>query len=165
MKHPTPAPNVYSMTGWTRFFGPLVAMIGAWTLNDSLSGRPIYMRGGVLPTPVGIFMSFGLLLGGLVISASAFTVRFRISADSIQIGDVFGKKTLAFDAIRGRREYATGSGRLTTVHFKLEPKDNGSVGLTFQNSFNFDDQFWLWFDQLPDLDSEGSPAGEQAQAR
>jgi len=92
----------------------------------------------------------------------AFTVRFIVSADSIQIGDVFGKKKLALDAIRGRRQYATGSGRLTAIHFKLEPKDSGSVGLTFENDFNFDDQFWLWFNQLPDLDSEEPPSDDQA---
>lgn len=157
MKIPAPAPNVYSMTGWIRFFGPLVAVFGAWMLNEGFSG-PINYRGGQIPTPVWIFMSSAVLLGGAVMTASAFTAKFEISADSVEIGSVFGKKKLALDAIRGRRQYATGSGRLTTIHFKLEPKDNGSVGLTFQNDFNFDDQFWLWFDQLPDLDSEEPPS-------
>jgi hypothetical protein len=155
MTRPTPAPNVYSMTGWIRFVGPLIAMIGAWMLKDCLSG-PIYWHGVLVPAPYWIFSSSGVLLWGIVMTVRAFTVRFIVSADSIEIGDMFGKKKLALDAIRGRRQYATGSGRLTAVHFKLEPKDNGSVGLTFQNDFNFDDQFWLWFDQLPDLDSEES---------
>jgi hypothetical protein len=162
MRIPAPAPNVFSMTGWIRFVGPLVVMIGAWMLNAGFGG-PIYLRGGRLPIPVWIFMSSGVLLGGIVFTASAFTARFIVSANSIEIGSVFGKKKLALDAIRGRREYATGSGRLTTIHFKLEPKDNGSVGLTFQNDFNFDDQFWLWFDQFPDLDSEESAAVDQPQ--
>ncbi len=73
-----------------------------------------------------------------------------------------GKKKLAVDAIRGRRQYATGRSKLTAIHFKLEPKDSGLAALTFQNTFNFDDQFWLWFDQLPDLDSERSPSDDQA---
>ena len=96
-------------------------------------------------------------------TASAFTARFKISADSIEIGNVFGKKKLALDSIRGRRQYATGNGRLTAIHFKLEPKDKGLAALTFQNQFNFDDQFWLWFDQLPDLDSEESTSDDQRQ--
>ena len=102
------------------------------------------------------------MLGGIILTAGAFTARFKISADSIEIGNVFGKKKLALDAIRGRRQYAKGKGRLTAIHFKLEPKDNERGALTFQNNFNFDDQFWLWFDQLPDLDSEESPSDEQA---
>ena len=149
------------MTGWIRFVGPLIVMIGAWMLNDCLSG-PIYWHGVLLPTPYWIFSSSGVLLGGIAMTVRAFTVRFIVSADSIQIGDVFGKKKLALDAIRGRRQYATGSGRLTAIHFKLEPKDSGSVGLTFENDFNFDDQFWLWFNQLPDLDSEEPPSDDQA---
>ncbi len=152
------------MTGWVRFVGPLIAMFGAWMLNVGFGG-PMYLRGGRLPTPVWIFLSCGVLLGGIVMTASAFTARFIVSADSIEIGNVFGKKKLALDAISGRRQYATGSGRLTAIHFKLEPKDNGSVGLTFQNDFNFDDQFWLWFDQLPDLDSEESPSYEERPLR
>jgi hypothetical protein len=160
MKRPTPAPNVYSMTGWIRFVGPLIVVIGAFMLNASLSG-PIYMRGGVQFTPQWIFSSSAVLLGGIVLTASAFTARFKISADSVEIGNVFGKKKLALDAIRGRRQYATGSGRLTAIHFKLEPKENGPAALTFQNHFNFDDRFWDWFDQLPDLDSEESPSVDQ----
>jgi hypothetical protein len=161
MNRPTPAPNLYSMTGWTRFVGPLALVIGALIVSANLDG-PIYWHGGLQSSPRLIFSSSAILLGGIVLTASAFTARFKISADSIEIGNVFGKKKLALDAIRGRRQYATGKGRLTAIHFKLEPKDNGRGALTFQNNFNFDDQFWLWFDQLPDLDSEESPSDEQA---
>lgn len=118
----------------------------------------MYWRGGLTSTPRLIFSSSALLLGGIILTARAFTARFIVSNDSIEIGDVFGKKKLALDAIRGRREYATGMGRFTSMRFKLEPKDQGRVALTFQNNFNFDDRFWLWFDQLPDLDSEDSPS-------
>jgi hypothetical protein len=161
MNRPTPAAKVYSMTGWIRFLGPLAVVIGALMLSACLGG-PMDWHGGLQSTPRLIFSSSAILLGGIVLTASAFTARFKISADSIEIGNVFGKKKLALDAIRGRRQYATGKGRLTAIHFKLEPKDNGRGALTFQNNFNFDDQFWLWFDQLPDLDSEESPSDEQA---
>jgi hypothetical protein len=152
------------MTGWIRFLGPVYAALGAWMLNEGFGG-PIYYRGGQLPTPVWIFLSSGLLLGGVAMTASAFTARFAISADSIEIGSAIAKKKLALDAIRGRRQYATGSGRLTKIHFKLEPKGIGLTALTFQNNFNFDDQFWLWFNQLPDLDLEESPSDDEVPAR
>jgi len=160
MKRSTPVPNVYSMTGWGRFVGPVIVMIGVLILYDSVSG-PVFWHGVLASAPRWIFSSSALLLGGAILTASAFTARFKISADAVEIGNVFGKKKLALDSIRGRREYSTGSGRLTTIHFKLEPNDSGRVALTFQNNFNFDDQFWLWFNQLPDLDSEESPAVDQ----
>lgn len=160
MMRPTPAPNVYSMTGWVRFAGPLIVVIGAWMLSSALGG-PIYRHGVLTSTPRWIFSSSAILLGGILTTVRAFTVRFIVSADSVEIGNVFGKKKLALDAIRGRKQYATGSGRLTAIHFKLEPKDPGFAALTFQNQFNFDDQFWLWFDQLPDLDSEESSSVDQ----
>ncbi len=149
------------MTGWTRFIGPLAVVIGALIVNARLGG-PINWRVGLQFTPRLIFSASATLLGGIVLTASAFTARFNISSDSIEIGSVFGKKKLALEAIRGRRQYATGSGRFTAIHFKLEPKYNGLAALTFQNNFNFDDQFWLWFDQLPDLDSKESPSDDQA---
>jgi hypothetical protein len=148
------------MTGWNRFIGPLAVIFGVLILIVSLSG-PIYSRGDLQSSPRLIFCSSAILLGGFVLTLTAFTARFKISADSVEIGNVFGKKKLALNAIRGRRQYATGRGRLTAIHFKLEPKDNGRGSLTFQNNFNFDDQFWLWFDQLPDLDSVESPSDDE----
>ena len=43
----------------------------------------------------------------------------------------------------------------STVFLKLEPNDDRLPTLEFQkNYYNFDDRFFRWFNELPDLDVE-----------
>lgn len=165
MKNPSPVPRVYHKTGWVRFVGPALVASGALMLNSTLND-PTHWRG--LPPSFWSFNSSVILLWGIVATASTYSARFKVSVDCIEIGNMFRKKKLPLGEIRGRRCYTTGSGKLTAVNFKLEPKNGGLTALTFRNDFNFDDNLWRWLDQLPDLDAEkeqqrGSAGGAGSQ--
>jgi hypothetical protein len=98
MKNPAPVPRVYHKTGGVRFVGFVLAAFGAWMLNSSLSD-PIHWRG--LPPSYWRFSSSVILLWGIAATISTYSARFKVAVDFIEIGNVFRKKKLSLDAIRG----------------------------------------------------------------
>lgn len=100
---------------------------------------------------VGIFP-----LVGAGISLAAFTSEIKIHATTIERQTLWSSKSMAFASIKGRREFTvedTEGG--STRYVRLESND-GSPSLIFgKKRYGFDDAFWAWYRQLPNLDSEG----------
>ena len=113
---------------------------------------------------VDVVGGFGLLAGGFILTISAFSSKLILSDDAIEVRDFFSTNRLLFSEIRGQRERdcigLTGFERvdmaLTNIAstWKLEPKNDGARAIEIRNVFAFDDAFYEWFNQIPDLDEE-----------
>jgi hypothetical protein len=119
-----------------------------------LSGRfPITTRREYLLVP----LSIGMMISGFFLTAYLLTARIILSYDAIESRSIFGRKRLLFSDIRGRHEIVTSSRYGITSKFKLESKIKHGHILYLDNSFTFDDAFYNWLYQLPDLDAEDVP--------
>jgi hypothetical protein len=94
-----------------------------------------------------------LTLGGAFLVASTFSSSVTLFDDAIELRTLLGRKRLSFDQIRGRREYVSPNSRIATRYLRLEPNDDRLDAVEFEKSYTFDDEFYAWFNKLPDLDA------------
>jgi hypothetical protein len=71
--------------------------------------------------------------------AHSFRTSVALRDDAIELCNLFTKKRLPFDAIRGRREYVSRGARSATRYLKLEPNDDRLPTLEFEKHYAFDD--------------------------
>jgi hypothetical protein len=147
--------RVYKPKRGEKIFALFVLGCGTIGSVGYLSGRfPItYPRDYRLPV-----LSVCMMLSGFSMSAYLFTASIILSYDAIESRSIFGRKRLPFSDIRGRREIVTSSRDGITSRFKLESKIKHGHILYLDNSFTFDDAFYNWLYQLPNLDAEDGPA-------
>jgi hypothetical protein len=140
------------MSWWFRAFALGYLLIGCFMLarvlgTDLDAEKPFQYLGLVL------MALFPLVGAGL--SLHAFTARIRFDATMVERETLWGRKSMPFSSIRGRREFIeqdTESG--STRYIRLESND-GSPALVFgKKLYGFDDAFWSWYRQLPNLDAE-----------
>jgi hypothetical protein len=103
-----------------------------------------------------VFPSVYLLMGG-AFALISFRSFVRLSEDSIEVSRVWGSNVLPFDKIKGRRRYTEKADPYSTParHLVLEPNDDRFSRLDIKESDKsgkFDEDFYLWFNSLADLD-------------
>lgn len=89
-----------------------------------------------------------------VATMQAFSNWVRLSDQAIEFHSLKGDAVLPFDKIKGRRRYVD-HGDLespTLCHLVLEPNDDRFPRLDLEELYRFDDFFYRWFNELPDLD-------------
>jgi hypothetical protein len=91
----------------------------------------------------------GVLFGAIVLCVSAVRARILLSAGSIAVTSIFQTRELAFDQIRGRREYSTRGGTCLV----LVPKEPHVKSISVAPNFALDEAWNTWFRALPDLDA------------
>ena len=97
-----------------------------------------------------VFMTVGI---GLTVNFFNTTITF--TAEAVELRTIFGRKKLPLSGIRGRREYEVhGVEGGITRYLKLVPNDGRLPTLDFMKHYTFDDAFYQWFYELPDLDAE-----------
>jgi hypothetical protein len=147
-----PVGRVYRMSWWFRGFALFFLLFGGTflfaCLRDILDGE---QRHGIWDMVVSVV--FPIVGAGM--SAKAFTSKIIFSEDSIARTSFWGCRRVRLESIAGRREYVVkgdGEGG-STRYLRLELGD-GSAPLDFGKSlYRFDNAFWVWFNQLPDLDA------------
>src|SRR5580658_5333865 len=110
-------------------------------------GVSFWMRGAF--GPALLVPAAGVLFGAIVLCVSAVRARILLSAGSIAVTTIIQTRELAFDQIRGRREYSTRNGTCLV----LVPKEPGVKSITIAPNFAFDEAWKAWFRALPDLDA------------
>jgi hypothetical protein len=152
-----PAGRVYRMSWWFRALAVFFLLFGGAflfsCLRDILEGEK---RHGIWDMVVSAVFP----IVGLGMSAKAFTSRIIFSDDSITRRSFWGSRTVRLTSVAGRREYVVKGDAESgsTRYLRLEVND-GSPPLDFGKSlYRFDDAFWQWFNQLPDLDARDHEA-------
>jgi len=117
-----------------------------------------FLTGKLEPGPrFGMFGSVSLMIGGVVFAASAFTSKVILSDNTIEVRGIFYRNRMLFSEIRGRRETVKKSLTGISSSWKLEPREDTAHAIDINNFFTYDDVFYTWFNQIPDLDAEDVP--------
>jgi hypothetical protein len=144
-----PIGRVYRMSWWFRSFALFFLVFG---LVFALSFGRDFLEGHDQEwTKILIAMAFPIIGAGITIRA--FSSRIAFTADSVDKSWVMGRRRMALDTICGRREYVVRGKNGSTRYLQIVAND-GSAPLDFgKQLYGFDDAFWHWFNQLPDLDA------------
>jgi hypothetical protein len=143
------AVRVYTM-GWLRRAGALFYLVLGFFLTLASWTGPV--SGTEKSHPFGMLISAAVLLFGLYRSANDFLAAVSLFPDAIEVRTLFKRERLPFSGIRGRREYVGYAGRSRTAYLKLEPNAAGLPSLVFEKDYSLDEEFFRWFNDLPDLD-------------
>jgi hypothetical protein len=140
--------RIYKVKWRWSVFPVFLLALGSYTTVELLTGA-------LQPTRrFGMFSSASLLLGGGLFTAAGFSSRIIITDDAIEKRNMFLKNRLLLSEIRGRRESLSANWLSVTDTWKLEPKDSKARPIEISSSFNLDEVFYTWMDQIPDLDED-----------
>lgn len=155
MVNPAPIFRVYRMKWRWRAFAFFFLFFGALPMIASLRE---FISGASDPKPMMLPVGVLFLAAGIGLTFYAFKAAIGFSQDAIEHRTIFGQKKLPLDGIKGRREYvvkgAQGDVGGNTRYLKLVPNDDRLPTLEFSKHYTFDDTFYRWFYELPDLDAE-----------
>jgi hypothetical protein len=146
--------RVYRITWWWRlgavFFLAIGSVVATGIWIGILAGERDPKPGEMIATPV-------LAVIGAFLTWCAFRATVTLSENRSERQTPFGHKELPLNAIRGRREYVVRGANAdmggSTRYLKLEPNDDRLPVMDIVKYFNFDNQFYRWFNALPDLDA------------
>lgn len=101
-----------------------------------------------------IIVSVVFPIVGLGLTAHAFASRVEFSGTSLQRVTLLSHLSIPLSSIRGRREYVLRGGEEggDTRYLRLERNDGAPPVEFGKYLYRFDDDFWDWFNALPDLD-------------
>jgi hypothetical protein len=147
-----PLGRVYRMAWWFRAFALFFLLFGGFfligVLRDILDGEKPHAI-----WEIAVSVVFPIIGAGM--SAKAFTSRIIFSDGTIARTSFWDRRRVPLESIAGRREYvveSSGQGG-STRYLRLELNDGSSPLDCGKNLYRFDDAFWRWFNQLPDLDA------------
>jgi len=102
-----------------------------------------------------ILFSGTYVLLGVTFTIFSFREYVRLREDSIELSGLWQRKRLPFTAIKGRRRYTEKADPYSkpAQHLVIEPTNSELPRLDIKETDKFDDNFYLWFDSLPDLDA------------
>jgi hypothetical protein len=108
-------------------------------------------------------LSVIFLLVGVGLTINAFQTTVVFTCDAVELHSILSRLRLPLSKIRGRREFvARGEEGGGTRYLCLVPEDDRLSTLQFMKSYTFDDVFYRWFNELPDLDAEDKKVHKDA---
>jgi hypothetical protein len=143
--------RVYRMNAFQRVFSLVFSGFYAIALVAIWFGVP---SGNRKPNFVEIIVPLVLVLAGVFFSVRAFLNSITLTSDTVEVKSLAGKRVLPFDRIRGRRRYLDkGDADSPSIwRLVLESNDDRFPRIDIQETYNFDDFFYQWFNTLRDLD-------------
>lgn len=152
MKNPPPIYCVYHWSKLGRAFTLLFLAFSVFYAVGVCTGQVIRGTG---VNPMIILIALVLFIAGSLFAIYSYRAKISFTTEAIELHTNFTRKRLPPSGILGRREYIVRDEDGSTVYLKLEPNDDRLPTLEFQkNYYNFDDRFFRWFNELPDLDVE-----------
>jgi hypothetical protein len=140
------------MSWWFRAFA-IVFLLGGCFIFSRLRWDTFDLSKWYAVLGVVLLAVFPLVGAGL--SVNAFTSKIRFSETAIERETLWGRRSMQYVSIKGRREYLAGGGEDGLTRYLRLESNNGSRPLDFGKGFyKFDDAFWAWFNRLPDLDAK-----------
>jgi len=160
MENPAPTFRVYRLHWGHRAFALLFLTLGAFfVIGLCRSG----FRGQEEPRPLLLIVSVAFLLVGVGLTVSAFQTTVTFTCDPIELRSILSRLRLPLNKIRGRREFvARGEEDGGTLYLCLVPNDDRLSTIQFMKGYTFDDTFYRWFNELPDLDAEDKKVHKDA---
>lgn len=153
-----PTGRIYRMSLWFTGFSIFFLAFGIVFLGAFIRGVFSSQEG---PDFGGIVVGLVLPVVGAGMAIKAFSSRISFTSDSVESSWAMGRESMPLSAICGRREYVVRGKSGATRYLRLESND-GSDPLDFgKYLYRFDDAFWQWFNQIPDLDARDKEEKEE----
>ena len=147
-----PIGHVYRMNWWFRAFALLLLAFG--TFICTVTALNIYSSSGDSDfTKLALVLVFPAV--GAIMTAKSFSSTLSFTESFVERRSLLGFESVSLAAVRGRREYVV-RGTTTggaTRYLRLVATDNECLDFG-KSLYAFDEAFWDWFYQLPDLDVE-----------
>ena len=148
--------RVYRLSWLMRSFSLFFMMFGLAISFQAASSGLDSIEGTTTAVLLGVFL-FPVIGIGMTVNAFLSTVSFK--ENKIELRSIFSEKKMPLSSIRGRREFVVegggGEDGGSTRYLKLESNDRLCPEMSFMKQYNFDEEFYKWFYELPDLDEEG----------
>jgi hypothetical protein len=146
-----PTGRVYHMTWWFKAFAIFFLAFGVAIATETTSK---VISGSEEPNYTQLALSLIFPAVGVGMTAKSFSSVVMFTESEIEQRSVFGSESISLETIRGRREYVVHTQRSGSTRYLRLVATDGSC-LDFGKSlYSFDDVFWKWFQQLPDLDAQ-----------
>jgi hypothetical protein len=144
--------RVYRMTPSRRAVSAISFAIGLFFLVSIWSG---VARGTRVPDFIEMTLPLLSMLVAGILTMRAFRSAVLLSRKAIEIHSFGGRSVLPFHKIRGTRKYLlSGSEDSPCVwNIVLEPNDVRFPELNIREIYRFDESFYQWLNELPDLDA------------
>lgn len=94
---------------------------------------------------------FLFIATGIPLTAYTLSARVQFTQNSVEQRTLFSRRTLALDAIRGRRNYSISTTEGIEALRSLVPNDSALKEMDLSRKYKFDETFLAWFNSLPDL--------------
>jgi hypothetical protein len=114
-----------------------------------------YFQTGVLTKwyLILVFVAVLIVLGFLMVDS--FYAEIEITAIAVTCRGLAKTRCIQLNQISGKRDYVEQSTEGSTRVLMLESSDAGVKPIVFTRRFAFDDEFYGWFNSLPDLGAPG----------
>jgi hypothetical protein len=140
------------MTLSRRAVGAISFAIGFFFLVSIWGG---VARGTRVPDFLEMVLPLIIMLVAGILTMRAFRSSVLLSRKAIEVQSFGGRSVLPFHKIRGTRKYLL-SGHPDSYcvwNIVVEPNDVRFPELNIREIYRFDDSFYQWLDELPDLDA------------
>lgn len=140
------------MTLSRRAVGAISFAIGLFFLVSIWGG---VARGTRVPDFLEMALPLIIMLVAGLLTMRAFRNSVLLSRKAIEVHSFGGRSVLPFHKIRGARKYLL-SGHPDSYcvwNIVLEPNDVRFPELNIREIYRFDDSFYQWLNELPDLDA------------
>jgi hypothetical protein len=151
MENPAPEFRIYRIQWWQRAIALVSLGLGVFFVIALWEGSIVQQSEAL---PMEMMVSSVWAIFGLGLTARSFKATITFTADAVELHSLFGHKSLPLNAIRGRREYAVQGSKSGSIHLVLVSNDDRLPALDFGKYYTFDDTFFKWFYELPDLDAK-----------
>ena len=160
MENPAPTYRVYHLHWGQRAFALLFLAFSAFFVIGSWRS---VLFGQEEPRPSLLILSVVFLLVGVGLTINALQTTVTFTCNAIELRSILSRLKLPLSKIRGRRELAArGEEGGETRYLCLVPNDDRLPTLQFMKGYTFDDAFYRWFNELPDLDAEDKKVHKDA---
>lgn len=145
-----PIGRTYRPALWFRGVALLCSLAGLATAGNGLFCVVFNHNSG----QVGLIVIGSILtIVGAAIIAYAWTSHISFSDSAIEQSSFLDQKALFFNAIGGRREYTRWVGRCLVRFIRIDSVSGRDRIEIRKSLYDFDDEFWNWFEELPDLNA------------
>lgn len=140
------------MTLSRRVVGAISFAIGLFFLVSIWGG---VAQGTRTPDVIEMALPLIIMLVAGILTMRAFRSTVLLSRKAIEVHSFGGRSVLPFHKIRGARKYLLSGSEDTPCiwNIVLEPNDVRFPELNIREIYRFDDSFYQWLNELPDLDA------------
>lgn len=147
----TATARIYRMKSSQRI-GSVILLLFGLVFTSGVWGSILF--GSREPKLLDMMFPIAYSLVAAIFTWRSFKNRVRLSKETVELHSLSGTRVLPISSIKCRRRYLSrGDTNSPDVwHLVLESEDDRYPKIDLEELYRFDEQFYRWFNALPDLD-------------